>query len=84
MREEEMRKEILEKVAEYAREFHLKKQQEKDENFKEGDRVPYASRVYDEKESSFTDFGSHTGSRFVADVGVRRYDCRPVRLRAAL
>ena len=50
MREEEMRKEILEKVAEYAREFHLKKQQEKDENFKEGDRVPYASRVYDEKD----------------------------------
>ena len=49
-REQELREEILSKVAEYAREFHVKKQQEKDEQFKEGDRVPYASRVYDEKE----------------------------------
>ena len=50
LREQQLRAEILEKVAEYAKEFHVKKQQEKDDNFKDGDRVPYASRVYDEKE----------------------------------
>ena len=49
-REQQLRAEILEKVAEYAKEFHVGKQKEKDDNFKEGDRVPYASRVYDEKE----------------------------------
>ncbi len=49
-REKQLREEILKKVAEYAKEFHVNKQKEKDDNFKEGDRVPYASRVYDEKE----------------------------------
>ena len=49
-REQQLRAEILEKVAEYAKEFHVEKQKSRDDNFKEGDRVPYASRVYDEKE----------------------------------
>lgn len=49
-REQQLRAEILKKVAEYAKEFHVEKQKSRDDNFKEGDRVPYASRVYDEKE----------------------------------
>ena len=43
--EAQAREEILSMVAEYARTYH--KQQE---DFHEGDRIPYASRVYDEKE----------------------------------
>ena len=43
--EEEARQEILKMVEEYAKKFH---NQEKE--FKEGDRIPYASRVYDMKE----------------------------------
>ncbi len=42
---EESKKEILELVAEYARNFHSK-----NDDFHEGDRIPYASRVYDENE----------------------------------
>ncbi len=43
--EEEAREEILKMVEEYAKKYH---NQEKE--FKEGDRIPYASRVYDSKE----------------------------------
>ncbi len=42
---EEAKKEILDLVAEYARNYH-----KPDSGFKEGDRIPYASRVYDENE----------------------------------
>ncbi len=45
MNEEQARKEILAEVAEYCRKFH---NQEKP--FKEGDRIPYASRYYGEEE----------------------------------
>ncbi|MBR2189630.1 MAG: lipopolysaccharide biosynthesis protein RfbH [Eubacterium sp.] len=45
MSEMEMKKQILDLVAEYARTYH-----KKDETYREGDRIPYASRVYDEKE----------------------------------
>lgn len=51
--EAQAREEIKNLVAEYYKEF---KAPEKDKPFKEGDRVPYASRVYDEKEMmSLTD-----------------------------
>ncbi|MDO5555870.1 MAG: lipopolysaccharide biosynthesis protein RfbH [Clostridia bacterium] len=43
--ENEAKKEILNMVAEYANKYHNTKK-----NFKEGDRIPYASRVYDDKE----------------------------------
>lgn len=43
--EEQARREILDQVAEYCRTFHHKK-----EPFQAGMRIPYASRVYDEKE----------------------------------
>ena len=43
--EVQARKEILEIVDEYYRKFHCK-----NENYKEGDRIPYASRVYDQQE----------------------------------
>lgn len=43
--QEEAKTEILELVAEYARNYHSPKTE-----FKEGDRIPYASRVFDEKE----------------------------------
>ena len=43
--QEEAKKEILDLVAEYAGNYHSK-----NGDFKEGDRIPYASRVYDEKE----------------------------------
>lgn len=42
--EQEARKEILSMVEEYCNEYHAKKK------YKEGDRIPYASRVYDDKE----------------------------------
>lgn len=45
MNEKEARSQILYLVADYCREFHNKK-----EAFKEGDRIPYASRVYNEDE----------------------------------
>ena len=45
MNEKEARCQILSLVADYCREFHNKK-----EAFKEGDRIPYASRVYNEDE----------------------------------
>lgn len=38
------REEILKKVAEYCEKYH------KSQPYKEGDRIPYASRVYDEEE----------------------------------
>lgn len=44
MSEEEARKQILAQVAEYCDIYHKKK------NFEEGDRIPYASRVYDHEE----------------------------------
>lgn len=44
-KQEEAKKQILDLVAEYARKYH---NQNKD--FKEGDRISYASRVYDENE----------------------------------
>ena len=43
--QEEARKQILDMVAEYCKTFHNQKAP-----FQEGDRIPYASRVYDEKE----------------------------------
>ncbi len=45
--EEEARKQIKEMVAKYYLEFKKPKQEKE---FNEGDRIPYASRVYDEKE----------------------------------
>lgn len=52
--EDEARDEIKSLVAEFYHEF--KEKQESKENFKPGDRVSYASRVYDEKEmQSLTD-----------------------------
>lgn len=44
MTEQEARQEILKMTAEYCQKYHAKKQ------YKEGDRIPYASRVYDEAE----------------------------------
>lgn len=43
--EEQAKQQILEMVAEYCDTFHNKKK-----NFETGDRIPYASRVYDNKE----------------------------------
>ena len=43
--EEQARQEILDAVAAYCRRFHEKK-----EPFKEGQKIPYASRVYDHRE----------------------------------
>lgn len=52
--ETEARKEIKDLVGEYYRQF--KKPAESKENFKPGDRISYAGRVYDEKEmESLTD-----------------------------
>lgn len=45
MTEHEMKKEILEKVKEYCDTYH-----KRDKSFTEGDRIPYASRVYDSAE----------------------------------
>ena len=42
--EQEARQEILELVKEYANTYH------NNDEYKKGDRIPYASRVYDEKE----------------------------------
>ncbi len=44
MTEQEARQEILKMTAEYCHKYHAKKE------YKEGDRIPYASRVYDEAE----------------------------------
>ena len=46
MTEKQAREEILLAVKEYCDTFHNKKQ------YKEGDRIPYASRVYDSEEMS--------------------------------
>lgn len=46
MTEKQAREEILSAVREYCDTFHNKKQ------YKEGDRIPYASRVYDSEEMS--------------------------------
>ncbi len=43
--EEQARRQILSMVADYCKKYH---EQKKD--FREGDRIPYAARVYDEKE----------------------------------
>lgn len=45
MSQEEAKKLILDLVAEYAKTYH-----NQNKEYKEGDRIPYASRVYDEKE----------------------------------
>lgn len=45
MTEKQAREKMLELVGEYYESYHKKK-----ENFTPGDRIPYASRVYDEKE----------------------------------
>ena len=42
MTEKEARESILEQVQEYCRQYHNVKK-----SYKEGDRIPYASRVYD-------------------------------------
>ncbi len=44
MTESEAREQILEAVREYSQKYHAKKE------YKSGDRIPYASRVYDEEE----------------------------------
>lgn len=44
MSEKEARKEILRMTAEYCKKYHVRKE------YKEGDRIPYASRVYDGSE----------------------------------
>ena len=44
MTEQEARKEILGIVAEYCMTYHNQKE------YKTGDRIPYASRVYDQEE----------------------------------
>ena len=52
--EQEARQKIREMVAEYYQDFKLPL--ETKEGFKRGDRISYASRVYDEKEmQSLTD-----------------------------
>ena len=43
--EAEAKNEILEMVGEYCKKYH-----NQNKEFKEGDRIPYASRIYDEKE----------------------------------
>ena len=43
--EAEAKNEILELVGEYCKKYH-----NQNKEFKEGDRIPYASRIYDEKE----------------------------------
>ena len=45
MNEQEARDRILEMVGEYCDKFH-----NQDEVYREGDRIPYASRVYDHEE----------------------------------
>ncbi len=45
MNEQEARKQILDMVSEYCNQFHNQKKE-----FKEGDRITYAKRVYDEQE----------------------------------
>lgn len=45
MTEEEAREEILKSVKEYYNQYHKNRKE-----YKEGDRIPYASRVYDEEE----------------------------------
>ena len=45
MNEQQAREQILKQVEEYCDTFHNKKK-----TFAEGDRIPYASRVYDSKE----------------------------------
>ena len=51
--EAEARKQILDLVADYCDTFHKKKE------YKEGDRIPYASRVYDHSDRIYgTDFST--------------------------
>ena len=45
MNQEEAKKQILDLVAEYTRNYHNHK-----DSYSEGDRIAYAARVYDEKE----------------------------------
>ena len=45
MTEKEKRQQILSEVAEYCRQFHNQNRE-----YKEGDRINYAGRVYDEAE----------------------------------
>lgn len=45
MSEQQAREKILELTAQYYQKYHAKKK-----DFKEGDRIPYASRVYDAEE----------------------------------
>ena len=47
MNEQQAREEILKQVAAYCDKYHNTKKE-----FKEGDRIPYASRVYDSEELS--------------------------------
>lgn len=44
--QEQARQEILDLVADYCKKYHM----ENKKSYEEGDRIPYASRVYDEKE----------------------------------
>ena len=79
--EDEARKQIKELVAEYYHEF--KESVESKSNFKPGDRISYASRVYDEKEmqsltDAMLDFWLTTGrfskqfeKEFAAWIGIK-------------
>ena len=53
----EAREEILGIVDEYCKKYHNQKK------YKEGDRIPYASRVYDTRLSNY--FGDTEGTRLV-------------------
>ena len=44
--QEQARQEILDLVARYCENYHIKNKKP----YKEGDRIPYASRVYDDRE----------------------------------
>ena len=44
MSEKQARKEILKTVAEYCDKYHVRKE------YQAGDRIPYASRIYDHEE----------------------------------
>ncbi len=81
MSEQEARQQIKDLVAEYYRKY--KEPVESKENFKPGDRISYASRVYDEKEmTSLTDamldfwlttgrFSEQFEREFAAWIGVK-------------
>ena len=65
--EEEARKEILSMVEGYYQAFHAKK-----EDFREGDRISYAARVYDQDEM-YNLVDSALEFWLTSDIGLRRH-----------